>query len=113
MHAVEADVPRGLLTLSYDEGELTSGDIETFARRAGAQAHCQDHCPLAVHDHGPLDLRQPLPGEDGAERRVLHVTGMDCADCAVKLQGALRRERGVRERRRQLRRRDAGHRHRP
>ena len=25
-----------------------------------------------------------------------HVTGMDCADCAVKLQGALRKERGVR-----------------
>ena len=96
VHAVEADVLRGLLKLSYDEGELTTGDIETLARRAGAQAHCQDHCPLAVHDHGPLDLHRPLPGEDGSERRVLHVTGMDCADCALKLQGALRREPGVR-----------------
>ena len=71
-------------------------DVETFARRAGAQAHCEDHCPLAVHEHGPLDLSRPLPAEDGGERRILHVTGMDCADCAVKLQGALRKERGVR-----------------
>jgi Cd2+/Zn2+-exporting ATPase len=97
VHAVQADVRRGLLKLSYDEGELSTGDIETLARRAGVQAHCEDHCPLAVHDHGPLDLHQPLPSEDGAERRLLHVTGMDCADCAVKLQGALRREPGVRE----------------
>ena len=97
VHAVEADVHRGLLTLNFDEAELSTTDIETLARRAGALAHCADHCPLAVHEHGPLDLQQPLPGEDGAERRVLHVTGMDCADCAFKLQGALRREPGVRD----------------
>ncbi len=96
VHAVEADVPRGLVTVRFDENGLGSADIETFARRAGAQAHCEDHCPLAAHAHGPLDLTQPLPGEDGAERRVLHVTGMDCADCATKLQSALRKERGVR-----------------
>jgi Zn2+/Cd2+-exporting ATPase len=95
VHAVEADVRRGLLVLRFDEAEHTSADIEMLARRAGAQAHCADHCPLTVHDHGPLDLRLPLPGEDGAQRRVLHVTGMDCADCAVKLQGALRHEPGV------------------
>ena len=88
--------PRGLLRIAYDEAALTGGDVETFARRAGAQAHCEDHCPLAVHEHGPLDLSRPLATEDAGERRVLHVTGMDCADCAVKLQGALRREHGVR-----------------
>jgi Zn2+/Cd2+-exporting ATPase len=97
VHAVAADVHRGLLTLNFDEAELSSTDIQTLARRAGALAHCADHCPLAVHEHGPLDLQQPLPGEDGAQRRVLHVTGMDCADCAFKLQGALRREPGVRD----------------
>ncbi len=75
---------------------MTGDDVETFARRAGAQAHCADHCPLAVHDHGPLDLSRPLAAETHGDRRILHVTGMDCADCAVKLQGALRRERGVR-----------------
>ncbi len=96
IHAVEPDVSRGLLHVSFDEQALTGEDVETFARRAGAQAHCQDHCPLAVHAHGPLDLSRPLAGEDGHERRILHVTGMDCADCAVKLQGALRREHGVR-----------------
>ncbi len=96
IHAVEPDVSRGLLRVGYDEISLDGVDVETFARRAGAQAHCADHCPLAVHQHGPLDLSRPLPGEAPEERRILHVTGMDCADCAVKLQGALRRERGVR-----------------
>jgi len=96
VHAVEADVPRGLLNVRFDESTLGANEVRTFARRAGAQAHCPDHCPVAVHQHGQLDLLAPLPGEDGAERRVLHVTGMDCADCATKLQGALRKERGVR-----------------
>src|SRR5450759_3796525 len=96
VHAIEADVPRGLLNVRFDESTLGADEVRTFARRAGAQAHCADHCPVAVHDHGQLDLLAPLPGEDGSERRMLHVTGMDCADCAVKLQGALRKERGVR-----------------
>ncbi len=96
VHAVEADVPRGLLNVRFDESTLGADEVRTFARRAGAQVHCADHCPVAVHDHGQLDLLTPLPGEDGSERRMLHVTGMDCADCAIKLQGALRRERGVR-----------------
>jgi Zn2+/Cd2+-exporting ATPase len=95
VHAVKADVPRGFLNVRFDEATLGADEVRTFARRAGAQAHCADHCPLAVHDHGRLDLLAPLPGENGFERRVLHVTGMDCADCATKLQGALRRERGV------------------
>ncbi len=96
IHGVEQDVVRGLLRVAYDEDALDGDDIETFARRAGAQAHCEDHCPLAVHKHGPLDLSRPLAAEAAGQRRILHVTGMDCADCAVKLQGALRRERGVR-----------------
>ncbi|MEI6724822.1 MAG: heavy metal translocating P-type ATPase [Actinomycetes bacterium] len=96
VHGIEANVPRGLLNVRFDEGVLDAGELRTYARRAGAQAHCADHCPLAVHAHGELDLLVPLPGEDGTQRRMLHVTGMDCADCALKLQGALRKERGVR-----------------
>jgi Cd2+/Zn2+-exporting ATPase len=96
IHTVKPDVARGILRVAYDDAALDDGDVETFARRAGAQAHCAEHCSLAVHEHGPLDLSRPLPHEAPAERRILHVTGMDCADCAVKLQGALRRERGVR-----------------
>ncbi|MFA4964961.1 MAG: HAD-IC family P-type ATPase, partial [Thermoleophilia bacterium] len=96
VHDVVPDVPRGLLTVHFDEAALDPAAVETFARRAGAQAHCEAHCPLAVHEHGPLDLSAPVPGEDGDERRVLHVTGMDCADCAAKLQSALRKEHGVR-----------------
>ncbi|HZL65482.1 MAG TPA: heavy metal translocating P-type ATPase [Thermoleophilia bacterium] len=96
VHDIEADVPRGLLNVHFDEGVLDAGELRTYARRAGAQAHCADHCPLAVHAHGELDLLVPLPGEDGAQRRMLHVTGMDCADCALKLQNTLRKERGVR-----------------
>src|SRR5450756_2533719 len=56
VHAVEADVPRGLLNVRFDESTLNAGEVRTFARRAGAQAHCPDHCPVAVHDHGQLDL---------------------------------------------------------
>ncbi|HET6495762.1 MAG TPA: heavy metal translocating P-type ATPase [Thermoleophilia bacterium] len=96
VHSIDADVLRGLVTVSYNEDELGPEELETCARRAGAQAHCYEHCPLAVHDHGQLDLRIPLSSEDGAQRRILHVIGMDCADCAAKLQSALRRERGVR-----------------
>ena len=96
VHEVEADVPRGLLNVHFDEGVLEAGELRTYARRAGALAHCADHCPLAVHAHGELDLLVPLPGEDGMQHRMLHITGMDCADCALKLQGALRKERGVR-----------------
>ena len=97
VHGAEADVSRGLLAVHFDEQIQAPADIEIFARRAGAQAHCETHCPLATHRHGPIDLTRPLPGEAGGdERRVLHVTGMDCADCAVKLQSALRKERGVR-----------------
>ena len=96
VHSIEADVPRGLLNVRFDEHVLGAGDLRTYARRAGAQAHCADHCPLAVHEHGELDLLVPLPGEDGVQHRMLHITGMDCADCALKLQGALRKERGVR-----------------
>jgi Cd2+/Zn2+-exporting ATPase len=96
IHGVEPDVSRGLVRVAFDEQRLSGGDVETFARRAGALAHCEEHCPLAVHDHGPLDLSRPLEAETAGQRRVLHVTGMDCADCAVKLQGALRREPGVR-----------------
>ena len=72
VHDVQADVPRGLLNVHFDEGVLDAGELRTYARRAGAQAHCSDHCPFAVHEHGQLDLLTPLPEEDGAERRVLH-----------------------------------------
>jgi cation transport ATPase len=95
VEGVTADVSRGLLSVEFDEAALSAQELETFARRAGAQAHCDEHCPLAVHEHGPLDLHLPLAGEEAAQRRVLHVTGMDCADCARKLQAALRREEGM------------------
>ena len=96
VHAVEADVSRGLLRVRFDEdalsGEAVGPSRAAPARRRTARTTARSRSTT----HGPLDLSRPLPGEDGGERRVLHVTGMDCADCAVKLQGALRRERGVR-----------------
>jgi Cd2+/Zn2+-exporting ATPase len=93
--AVTADVPHGLLTVRFDEDLVRPDGIELYARRAGAQAHCALHCPDAVHEHGVLDLQSPAGGDDGLQRRMLHVTGMDCADCADKLQSALRKEAGV------------------
>ena len=91
--AVEPDITRGLIRVRHDEDLLTGDDVVRLARRIGTATHCEDHCPLAVHDHGPLDLA----ALDSAprERRLLHVTGMDCADCALKLQSALRKEDGV------------------
>ncbi len=95
VHAVSPDVARGLLTVRFDEAVLPGRDLETLARRAGAQAHCDEHCPAAVHDHGPLDLSSPLPAESDVRRQMLHIVGMDCADCAGKLQSALRRRPGI------------------
>ena len=91
--AVEADVARGLIHVTHDEALLGDDDVVRLARRIGIATHCEDHCPLAVHDHGPLDLS--APDETPTERRILHVTGMDCADCALKLENALRKEDGV------------------
>ena len=90
---VEADLARGLLHVTHDEDLLSDADVVRLARRIGSATHCEDHCPLAVHEHGQLDLT--AADERPRERRLLHVTGMDCADCAVKLQGALRKEEGV------------------
>ena len=93
VRTVEPDLTRGLIHVTHDEALLSEDDVVRLARRIGTATHCEDHCPLAVHDHGPLDLgalEQPPQ-----QRRLLHVTGMDCADCALKLQGALRKEDGV------------------
>ncbi len=93
IESVTADFPAGLIRVTHDEDLLSEDDVVRLARRIGTAAHCEDHCPLAVHDHGPLDLGAPEP--EPRERRLLHVTGMDCADCALKLQSALRKEDGV------------------
>ena len=69
-------------------------ELVRVARHVGSQAHCAAHCPVDVHDHGPLSLTPPLEAEP-REQRILHVTGMDCADCALKLGTALGRESGI------------------
>ena len=48
IHDTRADVARGLIDVIFDETALTGTDVETFARRAGAQAHCEDHCPVCL-----------------------------------------------------------------
>ncbi len=93
--SVETDGDNGRLTVRVSDDRLDGEAVETLVRRAGAQLHCAAHCPAAVHEHPPVDLRAPLPGESTAERRRLHVTGMDCADCAMKIEKAVRRETGV------------------
>jgi copper chaperone CopZ len=95
VHAVDADVTRGLVHVAFDADHLPLGDLSRYARRIGAQAHCPVHCPDDVHEHGAVDLTLALPDETRYERRVAHVTGMDCADCANKLQAALRHGDGV------------------
>ena len=95
IETVEPDLTRGLLRISHDATLLSDEDVVRLARRIGTATHCAAHCPFPVHDHGPLDLT--APGAPARERRLLHVTGMDCADCAAKLQNALRKEEGVAE----------------
>jgi Cd2+/Zn2+-exporting ATPase len=93
--AVDTDVARGLVHVEYDNDRLSLNDLSRYARRVGAQAHCPLHCPDQTHVHGPLDLELQLPEETAYERRLAHVTGMDCADCALKLEAALRSSPGV------------------
>ncbi len=93
--SVETDDGNGRLTVRVGDDRLDGEAVETLVRRAEAQLHCAAHCPAAVHEHPPVDLRAPLPGESTAERRRLHVTGMDCADCAMKIEKAVRRETGI------------------
>jgi Cd2+/Zn2+-exporting ATPase len=92
---VEPDVARGLLRVRFDTDTLPFEELTRSARRIGVHAHCATHCPDDVHEHGTLDLTLEPPDEDRLERRVAHVTGLDCADCALKLEGALRGSAGV------------------
>jgi Cd2+/Zn2+-exporting ATPase len=92
---VEADLARGLLHVSFDTGKVGFDDLTRDARRIGAQAHCREHCPDGVCEHGSADLCITFPEEPAYEQRLCHVTGLDCADCALKLETALRNTTGV------------------
>jgi Zn2+/Cd2+-exporting ATPase len=93
--SVTPELEQGRLRVRVSDQGPDRAAVTALVQRAGAQLHCAAHCPAAVHEHPPVDLRAPLPGESSAERRRLHVTGMDCADCAMKIERAVRRESGV------------------
>ena len=95
VEAVEADVARGLVHVSFDTDALPFDQLNRYARRIGAQAHCPVHCPDGVHEHAALDFTVELPDEAHVSQRLAHVTGLDCADCAMKLEGALKSTAGV------------------
>ncbi len=102
---VTADVPRGLLHVSFDNDQLAYDDLTRDARRIGAAAHCAMHCPHDDHEHGEdghthheqcnCELVVEPPGAERYEQRLTHVTGLDCADCALRLEGALQHTDGV------------------
>ncbi len=92
---VTPDVPRGLLHVSFDNDLLTYDDLSRTARRIGAAAHCAAHCPRNAHGECGCELVLDPAGADRYEQRLAHVTGLDCADCALKLEGALRHTGGV------------------
>jgi Cd2+/Zn2+-exporting ATPase len=96
---VTADVNRGLVHVSFDNDMLAYDDLTRDARRIGAAAHCAAHCPRDDHGHGhdecACDIAFELPANDRYEQRLTHVTGLDCADCALKLEGALQHTPGV------------------
>ena len=92
---VTADVPRGLLHVSFDNDLLAYDELTRDARRIGAAAHCAAHCPRDGHDTCACELVLDPAGADRYEQRLTHVTGLDCADCALKLEGALQHTGGV------------------
>ncbi len=96
---VAADVPRGLLHVSFDNELLAYDDLTRDARRIGAATHCAAHCPRDGrhdgHDACGCELVLDPSGADRYEQRLAHVTGLDCADCALKLEGALQHTEGV------------------
>lgn len=85
---VRASVTRGLVQVELDGTAVTPGELSRGARRLGTLTHCPDHCPTgdhATHALPSFELDEPPK----LESRLLHVTGLDCADCAVKLERAL------------------------
>ena len=92
---VTADVPRGLLHVSFDNQLLAYDDLTRDARRIGAAAHCAAHCPRDGQDQCECQLAVDPGAGDRYEQRLAHVTGLDCADCALKLEGALQHTDGV------------------
>jgi Zn2+/Cd2+-exporting ATPase len=100
---VTADVPRGLLHVSFDNDLIAYDELTRDARRIGAAAHCAMHCPRDDHDpdgHAGheacnCELVVEPAGDERYEQRLTHVTGLDCADCALRLEGALQHTDGV------------------
>ncbi len=95
VRGVAADVTRGLLHVSFDNQLLAYDDLTRDARRIGAAAHCAAHCPRDAHGDCGCELVLDPSAADRYEQRLAHVIGLDCADCALKLEGALRHTEGV------------------
>ena len=94
---VTPDVARGLVHVAFDNELLAYDDLARDARRIGAAAHCAAHCPLDEHGHASCscEVALEMPPGECYEQRLAHVTGLDCADCALKLEGALQHTPGV------------------
>ena len=95
VRGVTADVTRGLLHVSFDNQLLAYDDLIRDARRIGAAAHCAAHCPRDAHGECGCELVLDPSAADRYEQRLAHVTGLDCADCALKLEGVLRHTEGI------------------
>ena len=92
VQGADADLSRGLVHVQLDGADITAEELTRGARRAGARAHCADHCPFG--DHGERCAGASC--EDARlESRLLHVTGLDCPDCARKLERSLGAVPGV------------------
>ena len=90
----DADVARGLVHVRLDGGNVTLEEFTRAARRAGALTHCGEHCPFGDHDHGTRCVGAACDGAH-VESRLLHITGLDCPDCALKLERSLGAAPGV------------------
>ena len=82
------------MRVQLDGGDVTLEEFTRAARRAGALAHCAEHCPFGDHSHGSRCVGAAC-ADSRFESRLLHVTGLDCPDCALKLERSLGAAPGV------------------
>jgi Cd2+/Zn2+-exporting ATPase len=94
VRGADADLARGLVHVQLEGGDITAEEFTRAARRAGALAHCAEHCPFGDHDHGARCVGAAC-GDTRLESRLLHVAGLDCPDCALKLERSLGTAPGV------------------
>ena len=68
----------GRATVEYDEGRVGAGNFKEAIEGLGYRADIPEEA-----------------SRKGSDRMLLHISGMDCPDCAMAIDKALRKEKGI------------------